>query len=164
MRKSRFWLFLFSLLPGCGQMYLGYSKRGVSLGLLFFGTIFLSSLAGLTEIGFLLPVLWFYSFFDAMNLYGKEEITDDWAFHLGNLYAKYIGDRRSGIIFGSILLVIGFLILLRNLVGAQLLELLKDTVFAPLIVNMPQLMLAVILIVLGIFLIGGKGRKSRNEE
>ena len=163
MKKSRFWLFLFSLIPGCGQMYLGYSKRGVSLGLLVFGILLLSSLAGFVEIGIILPVLWFYAFFDAMNLYGKEDVADDWAFNLGNLYAKYVGDRRSSIIFGSILLVVGSLILLRNIVGPQLLELLRDTVFAPLIVNMPQLIIAVILIILGVFLIGGK-RRDHHEE
>lgn len=163
MRKSRFWLFLFSLVPGCGQMYLGYSKRGVSLGMLFFGILFLSSLVGFTEIGIILPVLWFYSFFDAMNLYGKEDVADDWAFNLGNLYARYVGDRRSSIIFGIILLCVGCLVLLRNIVGPQLLELLRGTIFAPLIANMPQLIIAVILIILGIFLIGGKGRNHHEE-
>ena len=163
MRKSRFWLFLFSLVPGCGQMYLGYSKRGVSLGMMFFGILFLSSLIGFTEIGIILPVLWFYAFFDAMNLYGKEDVEDDWAFNLGNLYARYVGDRRSSIIFGIILLCVGCLVLFRNIVGPQLLELLRGTIFAPLIANMPQLIIAVILIILGVFLIGGKGRNHHEE-
>ena len=163
MKKSRFWLFLFSLMPGCGQMYLGYAKRGVSLGLLFFGTLLLSSLIGFTELGLILPVLWFYTFFDGMNLYGKEEVEDDWAFNLGNLFAKYMGNRKSSVLFGSILLIVGFLILMRNIVGPQLLEILRDTVFAPFIANMPQLIIAVVLIIVGIFLISGK-RRDQHEE
>ena len=34
-----FWLFVSSCLPGCGQMYQGYMKRGASLLVLFWVTV-----------------------------------------------------------------------------------------------------------------------------
>ena len=51
MRKSRILTFLFGLMPGAGQMYLAYMKRGVSLMSMFFMLIFL---AGFFNISFLL--------------------------------------------------------------------------------------------------------------
>ena len=36
-KKSGFWTFIFSLLPGAAEMYMGFMKMGVSLMGLFFG-------------------------------------------------------------------------------------------------------------------------------
>ena len=68
MKKSSFWTFVFSLFPGAGHMYLGLMKKGASLMLLFCLTIALSGFLNLSFLLILLPVIWFYSFFDAMNL------------------------------------------------------------------------------------------------
>lgn len=68
MRKSRILTFLFALWPGAGQMYLGYMKRGVSLMGLFFLIFAIMGFLGLSFLAFLLPIIWFYAFFDTMNL------------------------------------------------------------------------------------------------
>ena len=68
MRKSRILTFLFALWPGAGQMYLGYMKRGVSLMLLFCLLMAISSFTGFGVFIFLLPIVWFYGFFDTINL------------------------------------------------------------------------------------------------
>ena len=34
-KKSSFWRFLFSLIPGAGEMYMGFLKMGTSLMALF---------------------------------------------------------------------------------------------------------------------------------
>ncbi|WP_099224628.1 hypothetical protein [Listeria costaricensis] len=69
MRTPRKWIYFFALMPGAGHFYLEYMTRGLQLMLLFFGTIFISSqLYG----GFLLifiPVIYFYSYFDAIKQY-----------------------------------------------------------------------------------------------
>ena len=42
-KKSKFLTFIFSLLPGAGEMYMGFMKMGVSLMAEFFGIIFLAT-------------------------------------------------------------------------------------------------------------------------
>ena len=37
IRKNKFLTFCFALIPGVGQLYQGYMKRGVSLMILFWG-------------------------------------------------------------------------------------------------------------------------------
>ena len=36
-QKRGFWLFIFSLIPGAGEMYMGFKKQGISIMLLFWG-------------------------------------------------------------------------------------------------------------------------------
>ena len=67
-KKSRFWLFIWSLVPGAGHMYLGFMKMGISLML---GFMTLIAVAALTNLGVLaiFPIaLYIYSFFHANNL------------------------------------------------------------------------------------------------
>ena len=67
-KKSRFWLFIWSLVPGAGHMYLGFMKMGISLML---GFMILIAVAALTNLGVLaiFPIaLYIYSFFHANNL------------------------------------------------------------------------------------------------
>lgn len=68
MEKNRFLTFLFSLIPGAGHMYLGLMKKGVSL-MLVFGLVFsLCNFLHFGLISFILPVIWFYCFFDSLTL------------------------------------------------------------------------------------------------
>ena len=46
-QKRGFWLFIFSLIPGAGEMYMGFKKQGISIMLLFWGSIALASITGL---------------------------------------------------------------------------------------------------------------------
>lgn len=100
-RKPEFLVFLFALIPGAGQMYLGLMRRGVEMMALFFGTLFVSETLG-APLGDLWPMLigpvtWFYSFFDTFRLAGmlarEEPVMDEPVFSKGFLQknAKYIG-------------------------------------------------------------------------
>lgn len=64
--KNGFLTFIFAFIPGAGQMYLGYLRRGLSLMAFFAfmiaGTSFIPFLCGP-----LLPVLWFLAFFDTFE-------------------------------------------------------------------------------------------------
>ncbi|MDO5602302.1 MAG: hypothetical protein Q4G07_05980 [Oscillospiraceae bacterium] len=64
--KNGFLTFIFAFIPGAGQMYLGYLRRGASLM-----TFFTLLIAGTTFIPFLcgplLPVVWFFAFFDTFE-------------------------------------------------------------------------------------------------
>ena len=74
MEKNKLLIFIFSFIPGAGQMYLDMMKKGIIIMALFFliflGVGFLSfDLLGIFNI-FLafLPTIWFYSFFDTQNM------------------------------------------------------------------------------------------------
>lgn len=68
-RKSRFWAFVFSMVPGVGYLYLGLLNKGLQTMTLFFGTIFVASFIGFGEItGLVVPVVMFYSIFDTQQL------------------------------------------------------------------------------------------------
>lgn len=85
-KKSKFLTFFISLIPGAGEMYLGFYKTGASIMVLFFG--------GYGIFGYLfrpfvcfLPVLWFYSFFHTHNLNNMPDdefyaLEDDYLFHI----------------------------------------------------------------------------------
>lgn len=66
MRKSRFFSLLCALVPGAGAMYLGPMKRGASQMLLFCLVILCSIV--IPPLLVFLPVIWFYSFFETLNL------------------------------------------------------------------------------------------------
>ena len=65
MKKSRLFSLLCAFCPGAGEMYMGLLKRGASIMLLFWGIVALCTL--IPYLMFLLPVIWFYSFFDSLN-------------------------------------------------------------------------------------------------
>lgn len=65
--KSGFLTFVFACVPGAGQMYQGLFKKGGSLMAAFFLLLGFSSWAFVPPLMFLLPVVWFYAFFDTIN-------------------------------------------------------------------------------------------------
>ena len=67
-KKRGFWTFIFSLMPGAGEMYLGFMKRGVSTMLVFLGWLTFCGMTGFDVGVILAPVIWFYSFFTVHNL------------------------------------------------------------------------------------------------
>ena len=67
MRKNGFLAFCFAFIPGGGQMYLGMMKKGLLLMGLFSAISFAMMTLYLDFLGCLLPVIWFYSFFDTLN-------------------------------------------------------------------------------------------------
>lgn len=74
MKKNRFLTFCFSCIPGVGQMYLGFIKRGFSILLIFCAFSFITSV--LYSATWFLPVIWFTSFFDALNIGNKLRLGD----------------------------------------------------------------------------------------
>ena len=68
--KSRGLAVFFGLLPGAGHMYLGKMMKGLTFMILFWGIIALASVLEMGVIILALPVLWFYAFFDNLNLAG----------------------------------------------------------------------------------------------
>jgi len=56
-----------SLVPGAGHMYLGFQKQGVELMSAFFLAVFFMGWLNISFFLFVLPIIWFYSLFDALH-------------------------------------------------------------------------------------------------
>ncbi len=163
-QKHGFWLFVFSLIPGAGEMYMGFKKQGLSIMLFFWGIFALGSCTGMDWLIFLIPVIWFYSFFNVHNLktLSEEEfysIEDTYLLHMDEL----LGDiniliSRHRTIVAVLLIVFGASILWNNLVDFLIMVLpsyLADALgtFA---YHLPQLVIAVAIILAGLYILTRK--------
>ncbi|MFC4323977.1 hypothetical protein [Litchfieldia salsa] len=78
-KKSKALATILSVFPGAGHMYLGLQKRGLQLMAAFLFGIYILDILRLSLFLFLIPLIWFYSFFDALqkvSKHGEEEIED----------------------------------------------------------------------------------------
>lgn len=72
-KKSLFFTFCCSLVPGAGEMYMGLYKQGISLMILFFGVGAIGGWTGVEVLWAIAPVVWFFSFFHTHNLRSMPE-------------------------------------------------------------------------------------------
>lgn len=178
MQKQRkgFWLFICSLIPGAGEMYMGFMKQGISIMLLFWSIV---GIAGGFNLGFLvmfLPVIWFYSFFNVHNLKSLPEeefysIEDDYILHLDKIlgssvdflpkYSKLLAVLM--IIFGCAILWNNFMDILYWIFPSRLSYLISDILY-----QIPQFIVAVAIILAGYYMLTGKkkniGHRNIEEE
>jgi len=66
-----------SIIPGAGHMYLGLQRQGIQLMTIFFLSFFITDWIRVSIFMVLIPVIWFFSFFDAMNKAAENENQDD---------------------------------------------------------------------------------------
>ena len=71
MKKNLFFTFCFSFIPGAGQMYQAYMKRGVSLMSLFAVFCAITFSTSMPIFAIPLPIIYAYSFFDTYNIRNK---------------------------------------------------------------------------------------------
>lgn len=164
MKKNGFLTFIAAILPGCGQMYYGYMRRGLSLALWFWGIVFVASLSGLGVLAILLPVVWAYGFFDTFNIRAltyEQRLAfpdsfipnEDWMRQskVGGLFRK-----GGGRIAGWVLVVIGIIIVYNTLFN-RIFWYAFD--FSPelstFMNNLPALVIAILIIVLGVRVLRG---------
>ena len=170
-QKRGFWLFIFSLIPGAGEMYMGFKKQGISIMLLFWGSIALASITGLGWLAMFLPVIWFYSFFNVHNLKSLSEeefysIEDSYVLHMDEL----AGDissllKHHGKITAILLIFLGASILWNTLVDFLYMILpgyLAD-VIGRFTYHLPQLVIAAAIIFAGIYILTRK-KDALDEE
>lgn len=167
-RRGRFLTFLFALLPGAGHMFMGFMKTGISLMSAFFFIIFLASWLNIGPVLFILPVLWFYSFFDCLNKYYLndeefEQLEDCYLFSIDTLFEG--GNnlfKRFGSYLGILLILFGIYLMWDNLLITPLWPYIPDSLYGYLIGfkrAFPQLVIGVTIIVIGIKLIVRKKRE-----
>lgn len=87
-----------SIIPGAGHMYLGYMEKGLFIMGAFFFSVFFMGWLGISLLLFLLPLIWFYSFFDAMHIVdgSKEEVIEQ-EFKLPKVKHEWIGFGLIGL-------------------------------------------------------------------
>lgn len=121
MKKNGFFTFCFSFIPGAGQMYQGYMKRGVSIMVIF--AIFVALLAIVSTPIFMipLPIIFAYSFFDTYNIRNRigtpSETADEYIWN--NFKSEKLGidfkSNKKNKVIGIVMLLVGIYILLNNI-------------------------------------------------
>ncbi|MCM1121875.1 MAG: hypothetical protein NC416_04770 [Eubacterium sp.] len=177
-RKSRFWLFIWSLVPGAGVMYLGFMKMGLSLMLGFMGLIAVAAITNLGVLAIFPIAMWFYSFFYSNHLASLDEqafraVEDQYLFGLGGLDSveewdgKLSGKKRNVaavvlIVLGAVMLWNAVFNLLCDIFGwdnrilSQIYYFVRD--------DLPRFVIGIAVIWLGIVMIRGKKENIVVEE
>ena len=166
MLKNGLLTLLFAFIPGAGQMYQGYMKRGLSLMLMCCAICVLAAL--FSPIAFFLLLVFMYSFFDTLNLRAQIALgnapADDYLVHLDpkdKRLARLLLDSHK--LVGWALIAFGALIAYQSLI----MNILGDLVYrwghsSPafralylVMASLPDVVVCVALIVCGVWLVKG---------
>lgn len=170
-QKHGFWVFIFSLIPGAGEMYMGFKKQGLSIMLLFWGAIALASITGLGWLAMFLPVIWFYSFFNVHNLKSLSEeefysVEDNYILHMDQFsgdMGKFLQKHQS--VVAWVLILFGICILWSRF--TSLLYFIVPNNMADYVYNicnsLPQIVIAAGIIAAGIYLLTQQKKKLKQE-
>ena len=179
MLKNGFLTFCCAFIPGAGQMYQGYMKRGLSLILTACLIGMVSSL--LDPVMLLLVVVWMYSFFDTFNLRAQiiadTAPEDDYLVHFDprdRRLARALLDSHKLVGWG--LIALGAIVFYNNIIMRVLGDVMwrwgqDNPVFRAIYLMLdalPQIVVCVALIVCGMWLVRGpknkKGKQPAEEE
>lgn len=168
-KKSRFLTFCFSLLPGAGEMYMGFMRTGVSLMLLFFLAIYIPVSLRLSELSVIGFVVWAYGFFHANHLAGLSDeefdrVKDEFLFGMNTIMDGKNFVRKYQRTVAVVLIAAGIL-LLWNTMGDIAYRLLPGFVseFMRIIGSYaPRVLVSLVIIFIGIKMI--EGRKTQLSE
>ena len=177
MQKNGILTFLFAFIPGAGQMYQGYMKRGLSLILMCCAICMVAAL--ISPAAFFLIVVWMYSFFDTFNLRAQIATgtapADDYLVHFDPKDKRLVQMMLdSHKLVGWTLIAFGVLVAYENILMNALNDLMwrwgKNNpffrAFYLVMDQLPQVVVCVALIVCGIWLVKGPkaGRKNPSDD
>lgn len=172
-KKNGFFTFIWSFMPGAAEMYMGFMKCGLSLMGLFLASLALPMFCYWDGAFFLLTTLvWFYSFFHARNMAAcTEEVLQSME---DNFIWDDFGDgsktriasptlRKWG---AAILIVIGASMLWNNFKGvvANLIPEEYWNMVWPIFDKIPQFVISILIIAVGIGLIAAKKKEVSDGE
>ena len=175
MKKNGILTLLFAFIPGAGQMYQGYMKRGLSL-VLMTAAICIAAVI-FSPIMFALLVVFMYSFFDTFNLRAQIGMgtapEDDYLVHFDpqdKRLARMMMDSHK--LVGWCLIAAGALIAYNNIIMSTLGDLLwrwgkTSPVWRAVYLVMdelPEVVVCVALILCGIWLVKGPKAKKAAPE
>lgn len=175
MKKNGILTFLFAFVPGAGQMYQGYMKRGLSLITLFFLCIMAGML--LEPLVLTALIVWMYSFFDTFNLRAQfiagTAPADDYLVHFNTKDARLtLFFRDSHKLLGWALIALGAMVAYQNIIMRVLGDVMwrwgqNNPFFRAIYLmldELPQIVACVALVVCGLWLVRGpKGKKVHRD-
>ena len=171
-KRGKFTTFLCSLIPGAAEMYMGFMKKGISLMAIFILCFVVPSVLRVSDVFILFAVLvWFYSFFHARNLAAcKEEefqqLSDEY------VLSSFIEGREIKITnpslrkWGAIILIVYGVTQLWHTIARWIYYLIPDHMWeaASMFVDeVPQVLVALVIIIIGFKLIAGKKEELNGE-
>lgn len=170
-KKSKFLTFCFSLLPGAGEMYMGFMRMGLSLMLLFFLSFMIPTALRLDVLSAFALVVWFYGFFHANHLVSLSDeefakVEDIYLFGLDAVAEgkDFVKKYRKGV--AAVLIVAGVLLLwntLTDLAGRFLPQIVCDAM--RIVGNYaPRILVAVVVILIGVRMIQGRKEQLADLE
>lgn len=171
-KKNKLFTFIFSCIPGAAEMYMGFMKNGISIMGIFFLSIMIPAILRISDAFiFFAILLWFYGFFHARNLAAcKEEeflsLPDEYiweSFMTGKkIQISNPTLRKWG---AGILIACGVVMLWQNL-SKMLYGFIPENMwlyFAPLVDMIPQVIVAIVIIIIGVKMIMGKKEELDGE-
>ena len=170
MKKNAFLTFIFACIPGAGQMYYGYMKRGLSMITFFCLFIMAGTLVDVLVVGSV--IVWMYSFFDTYDLIrhmAAGEPKEDSLLVLGNYgeIKKLVPQHNRLIGWG----LVGFGVwalyetFISNWLYTLLCNLVGEGYAYDIITGIPNVVIAALLIFAGLKLLGlHPEKKNRDDE
>lgn len=172
-KRGKVTTFLCSLIPGAAEMYMGFMKKGISLMAIFIMSIVVPSVLRVSDVFILFAVLvWFYSFFHARNLAAcsEEEFKGQvdeyiWASFLEGREIKVTNPTLRK--WGAIVLIVYGVSQLWHTVARWIYYLIPDymwEVASMFVDEVPQILVSVVIIIVGLKLIAGKKEELNGER
>ena len=174
-QKSRFWLFLFSLFPGAGHMYLGLMRMGLSFMFGFMLSVALMNITGLDVLVVLPLMIYIYSFFHANNIGGMDDeafaaLEDEYLLGFGDIDRdRFRLDQRNRNLAATVLIILGICMLwnvgfgmIRDYVGWD--NPVIKAIYYTMRDDVPRVVIAIAIIWFGVVLLRGKKESNLVEE
>ncbi len=170
-RKNGFLTFLCACCFGAGQMYLGMMKRGVSIMLAACLIFAVGGVLGISILLVLLPVVWFFAFFDTFNLRAmgvdamppqERAALDRWLLPGGaDLPALRAVLRRRHVLVGALCILAGAYYLFENVVLYLFHWVFNFPAISIALGRIPALAGGALVVALGVYLVvGGRPRRG----
>ncbi len=166
-KKNRFWLFVFSLCPGAGHMYMGFMKMGLSFLLGFMLLIAVIAITGLDVLAVFPITLYIYCFFHANNIGGLDDerfaaLEDEYLLGFGDMNRIHFKlDQKNRNLAAVALIILGIYMLwnvgfgmLRDYMGWD--NPFIRAVYYTMRDEVPRIVIAIAIIWFGVSLLRGK--------
>lgn len=174
MRKNGFLTFCCALIPGFGQMYLGYMRRGASILAWFFAIIFVAAALNMGILALILPVVWAYSFFDTFNIGAlspqqranfRDDYIPSYAWLKSHNFTSGRMQGKSGLVAGWVCIGFGLLMLYNIFISPLLWHLAEYIPFLSTLLNrLPTLIVGVAVIILGLWLLRKNKKTPQSSD
>ena len=174
-QKSRFWLFLFSLFPGAGHMYLGLMRMGLSFMFGFMLSVALMNITGLDVLVVLPLTIYIYSFFHANNIGGMDDeafaaLEDEYLLGFGDIDRdRFRLDQRNRNLAAAVLIILGICMLwnvgfgmVRDYIGWD--NPIIKAIYYTVRDDVPRVVIAIAIIWVGVTLLRGRKESGPVEE